>query len=193
MYDNICLFNSKLLRPDRRTTNIKIVLPTGFQKRCKSNLRQQTNVRKTTKPASDVSLLMFYYYHFISRLTLIYLRKSSMDDKRIRLCRFTALVTSDGSRLKAYCQRSQTYFFHNSANDPISCNQHHFLLTLICGKKKIPHHGNYMNRCKKKFTTANECSNNNEACFRCVPPHVLLQPLHFQTRFNALKKSFNRR
>jgi hypothetical protein len=41
--------------------------------------------KKTTKPASGVFLLMFYYYHFISRLALIYLKKSLMDDKHIRL------------------------------------------------------------------------------------------------------------
>jgi len=72
--------------PERHSTEIQVVVPTGFQNKYKkSNLRQQTNVQKTTKPASGVFLLMFYYYHFISRLALIYLRKSSMDDKHIRL------------------------------------------------------------------------------------------------------------
>jgi hypothetical protein len=51
----------------------------------KRNLRQQTNVQTTTKPASGVFLLMFYYNHFISRLALMHLRKASIDDKQIRL------------------------------------------------------------------------------------------------------------
>ena len=72
--------------PERHSTEIQVVVPTGFQNKYKkNNLRQQTNTRKSTKPASGVFLLMFYDYHFFSRFGLIYLRKSSTNDKYIRL------------------------------------------------------------------------------------------------------------